>query len=286
MLHRAGSKHSPPQTGTARARAAPLGAGTDTPDRAPVLSLPESPEAREPPGVASSVTATMPVLSRGTVGLTSNTDHVRAGQGHSSPDPVNQLQSQERHPPGTSLASRSCLVLCESAASPVTGRGIALSRHSVPVAQSQHPGTGRVSPSQGRVGSVQLSPSSLQNNCRKEEPFPVSSSDHSLTKLCASFSHVRFSGTFIGNAESTSPPPAATSPPAGAAATLPAVPTIPVVPTIGGVPNTVAESVLNPNEVKPPASGTRKARVLYDYEAADSTELALLADEVGLPPLC
>ncbi|XP_050763731.1 endophilin-B2 isoform X2 [Gymnogyps californianus] len=89
-----------------------------------------------------------------------------------------------------------------------------------------------------------------------------------------------FSGTFVGNAESTSPPPAATSPPAVAAATLPAVPTIPVVPTIVGVPNTVAESVLNPNEVKPPASGTRKARVLYDYEAADSTELALLADEM------
>ncbi|XP_010719170.1 endophilin-B2 isoform X3 [Meleagris gallopavo] len=90
----------------------------------------------------------------------------------------------------------------------------------------------------------------------------------------------RFSGTFVGNAESTSPPPAAASPPAVAAATLPAVPTIPVVPTIVGVPNTVAESVLNPNEVKPPASGTRKARVLYDYEAADSTELALLADEM------
>ncbi|XP_054076711.1 endophilin-B2 isoform X1 [Rissa tridactyla] len=89
----------------------------------------------------------------------------------------------------------------------------------------------------------------------------------------------RFSGTFVGNTESTSPP-AATSPPAVAAATLPAVPTIPVVPTIVGVPNTVAESVLNPNEVKPPASGTRKARVLYDYEAADSTELALLADEM------
>ncbi|XP_063208994.1 endophilin-B2 isoform X5 [Chroicocephalus ridibundus] len=88
-----------------------------------------------------------------------------------------------------------------------------------------------------------------------------------------------FSGTFVGNTESTSPP-AATSPPAVAAATLPAVPTIPVVPTIVGVPNTVAESVLNPNEVKPPASGTRKARVLYDYEAADSTELALLADEM------
>ncbi|XP_038011888.1 endophilin-B2 isoform X7 [Motacilla alba alba] len=88
----------------------------------------------------------------------------------------------------------------------------------------------------------------------------------------------RFSGTFVGNAESASPA-GVTSPPA-AAATLPAVPTIPVVPTIVGVPNTVAEAVLNPNEVKPPASGTRRARVLYDYEAADSTELALLADEM------
>ncbi|XP_015500593.1 endophilin-B2 isoform X7 [Parus major] len=89
----------------------------------------------------------------------------------------------------------------------------------------------------------------------------------------------RFSGTFVGNTESASPA-AAASPPAVAATTLPAVPTIPVVPTIVGVPNTVAEGVLNPNEVKPPASGTRRARVLYDYEAADSTELALLADEM------
>ncbi|XP_064027315.1 endophilin-B2 isoform X4 [Pogoniulus pusillus] len=89
-----------------------------------------------------------------------------------------------------------------------------------------------------------------------------------------------FSGTFVGNAESTSPLPATASPPAGAAAPLPAVPTIPVVPTIAGMPSTVAESVLNPSEVKPPASGTRRARVLYDYEAADSSELALLADEL------
>ncbi|NXK86505.1 SHLB2 protein, partial [Formicarius rufipectus] len=88
----------------------------------------------------------------------------------------------------------------------------------------------------------------------------------------------RFSGTFVGNAESTSPAAAPSTP--AAAATLPAVPTIPVVPTVVGVPNTVAEGVLNPSEVKPPASGTRKARVLYDYEAADSTELALLADEM------
>ncbi|NXG22957.1 SHLB2 protein, partial [Grallaria varia] len=90
----------------------------------------------------------------------------------------------------------------------------------------------------------------------------------------------RFSGTFVGNAESTSPAAAPSPPAAAAAATLPAVPTIPVVPTVVGVPNTVAEAVLNPSEVKPPASGTRKARVLYDYEAADSTELALLADEM------
>ncbi|KAJ7414163.1 Endophilin-B2 [Willisornis vidua] len=89
----------------------------------------------------------------------------------------------------------------------------------------------------------------------------------------------RFSGTFVGNAESTSPAAAPSPPAAATAATLPAVPTIPVVPTVVGVPNTVAEGVLNPSEVKPPASGTRRARVLYDYEAADSTELALLADE-------
>ncbi|XP_050175821.1 endophilin-B2 isoform X3 [Myiozetetes cayanensis] len=100
-----------------------------------------------------------------------------------------------------------------------------------------------------------------------------------LQKQLGSSKGELFSGTFVGNADSTSPA-AAPSAPAVAAAPLPAVPTIPVVPTIVGVPNTVAEGVLNPNEVKPPASGTRKARVLYDYEAADSTELALLADEM------
>lgn len=64
------------------------------------------------------------------------------------------------------------------------------------------------------------------------------------------------------------------------------MPTIPVVPTVVGAPNptAAAEGTLNPNEVKPPASGTRKARVLYDYEAADSSELALLADEVSSLP--
>ncbi|XP_059504089.1 endophilin-B1-like isoform X2 [Stegostoma tigrinum] len=34
------------------------------------------------------------------------------------------------------------------------------------------------------------------------------------------------------------------------------------------------------NDYKVPPSGTRKARVLYDYDAADSNELSLLADEV------
>lgn len=68
------------------------------------------------------------------------------------------------------------------------------------------------------------------------------------------------------------------------AATGPAVPTLPVVPTIAGAPNSApVVEALNPSEVKPPSSGTRKARVLYDYDAADSSELSLLSDEVGTP---
>ncbi|KAM6431478.1 endophilin-B2 isoform 2-T2 [Liasis olivaceus] len=91
----------------------------------------------------------------------------------------------------------------------------------------------------------------------------------------------RLPGTFVGNAESTSPPPNAASPTAMAAATGPAVPTLPVVSTIAGAPNSApVVEPLNPSEVKPPTSGTRKARVLYDYEAADSNELSLLSDEM------
>ncbi|CAI5794056.1 endophilin-B2 isoform X6 [Podarcis muralis] len=93
----------------------------------------------------------------------------------------------------------------------------------------------------------------------------------------------RLPGTFVGNAESTSPPPATASPTtiAAGAATGPAVPIIPVVPTVIGAPNSApAVEALNPSDVKPPASGTRKARVLYDYEASDSTELSLLSDEM------
>ncbi|ROI64793.1 Endophilin-B2 [Anabarilius grahami] len=38
--------------------------------------------------------------------------------------------------------------------------------------------------------------------------------------------------------------------------------------------------VLQIEEVQPPASGTRKAKVLYAYDAGDSSELSLLADEL------
>ncbi|KAM3825622.1 endophilin-B2 isoform 3-T3 [Vipera latastei] len=91
----------------------------------------------------------------------------------------------------------------------------------------------------------------------------------------------RLPGTFVGNTESTSPPPNAASPTGMAAATGPTVPTLPVVPTIAGAPNSApGVEALNPSEAKPPTSGTRRARVLYDYEAADSGELSLLSDEM------
>lgn len=52
--------------------------------------------------------------------------------------------------------------------------------------------------------------------------------------------------------------------------------------------NTASEGLSSPaeadtlkiEEVQAPATGTRKAKVLYDYDAADSSELSLLADEV------
>ncbi|XP_075180803.1 endophilin-B2 isoform X7 [Anomaloglossus baeobatrachus] len=78
----------------------------------------------------------------------------------------------------------------------------------------------------------------------------------------------RFPSTFVGNAEAVVPPPISTSPPAA---------TLPLLQAVSPNP---ADGTMNPAEVKPPASGTRKARVLYDYEAADSTELALMADEL------
>ncbi|XP_072841260.2 endophilin-B2 isoform X1 [Pogona vitticeps] len=88
-------------------------------------------------------------------------------------------------------------------------------------------------------------------------------------------------GTFVGNTEATSPPPATASPTVMPAAAGPAIPTLPVVPTVAGAPDGApAIEALNPSDVKPPASGTRKARALYDYEATDSTELSLLSDEM------
>lgn len=82
----------------------------------------------------------------------------------------------------------------------------------------------------------------------------------------------RFPGTFVGTTEPASPPLSSTSPTTTAA-------TMPVVPTGAGLAPP-EEAALCLEEVAPPASGTRKARVLYDYEAADSSELALLADEL------
>ncbi|XP_055255309.1 endophilin-B2 isoform X3 [Moschus berezovskii] len=82
----------------------------------------------------------------------------------------------------------------------------------------------------------------------------------------------RFPGTFVGTTEPASPPLSSTSP-TTAAATMPMGPSMADLAPPG-------EAALRLEEVAPPASGTRKARVLYDYEAADSSELALLADEL------
>uniref|UniRef100_A0A3Q4MQ65 Endophilin-B1 n=1 Tax=Neolamprologus brichardi TaxID=32507 RepID=A0A3Q4MQ65_NEOBR len=47
-----------------------------------------------------------------------------------------------------------------------------------------------------------------------------------------------------------------------------------------GSSSPVETDTLKIEEVQAPATGTRKARVLYDYDAADSSELSLLADEL------
>ncbi len=46
-------------------------------------------------------------------------------------------------------------------------------------------------------------------------------------------------------------------------------------------PSPLEADALQIEEVQPPASGTRKAKVLYNYDAADSSELSLRADEVS-----
>ncbi|XP_036042141.1 endophilin-B2 isoform X6 [Onychomys torridus] len=93
-----------------------------------------------------------------------------------------------------------------------------------------------------------------------------------LQKQLGSSQGTIFPGTFVGTTEPASPPLSSTSPTTTAA-------TMPVVPTGAGLAPP-EEAALCLEEVAPPASGTRKARVLYDYEAADSSELALLADEL------
>ncbi|XP_040081281.1 endophilin-B2 isoform X10 [Oryx dammah] len=93
-----------------------------------------------------------------------------------------------------------------------------------------------------------------------------------LQKQLGSSQGAIFPGTFVGTTEPTSPPLSSTSP-TTAAATMPMGPSVADLAPPG-------EAALHLEEVAPPASGTRKARVLYDYEAADSSELALLADEL------
>ncbi|KAM7093657.1 endophilin-B2 isoform 5-T5 [Molossus nigricans] len=93
-----------------------------------------------------------------------------------------------------------------------------------------------------------------------------------LQKQLGSSQGAIFPGTFVGTTEPASPPLSSTSPTTTAA-------TMPVEPSAAGLAPP-AEAALCLEEVAPPASGTRKARVLYDYEAADSSELALLADEL------
>lgn len=54
----------------------------------------------------------------------------------------------------------------------------------------------------------------------------------------------------------------------------------PADPQPEGSTSPVETDTLEIEEVQAPATGTRKAKVLYDYDAADSSELSLLADEV------
>ncbi|XP_069093141.1 endophilin-B2 isoform X6 [Pleurodeles waltl] len=74
----------------------------------------------------------------------------------------------------------------------------------------------------------------------------------------------RFPATLVVNSESVSSP----------LSTSPGTSSVPV------ASGPVVEGSLSPSDVRPPASGTRKARVLYDYEAADSSELSLKSDEL------
>ncbi|XP_048043814.1 endophilin-B2b isoform X10 [Megalobrama amblycephala] len=84
----------------------------------------------------------------------------------------------------------------------------------------------------------------------------------------------RFPNAFAVNASTSG---VSTGPSPLSSATLPGAssPSRPPNPS-----NALEPSTLKIEEVKPPATGTRKAKVLYDYDAADTSELSLLADEL------
>ncbi|XP_042193170.1 endophilin-B2 isoform X5 [Callorhinchus milii] len=88
-----------------------------------------------------------------------------------------------------------------------------------------------------------------------------------LQKQLGSSDGEMFPSTFVGNSN----PPPSSSGNSPSAATIPVVPARP--------PNPSASS-MSFTELNPACSGTRKARVLYDYDAADTNELSLLADEL------
>ncbi|XP_067868259.1 endophilin-B2-like isoform X3 [Heterodontus francisci] len=90
-----------------------------------------------------------------------------------------------------------------------------------------------------------------------------------LQKLLGSSNREMFPGAFMGNTDTPSAPTGVS----------PSAATIPVVPSLVGPCNPTTSSVAF-TEVSPASSGTRKARVLYDYDAADSSELELRADEL------
>ncbi|XP_036381944.1 endophilin-B2a isoform X7 [Megalops cyprinoides] len=81
-------------------------------------------------------------------------------------------------------------------------------------------------------------------------------------------------GDVYPNAFTVSPAPSSSVSVATAA-------TLPVAPIGGaGSANASDADTLKIEEVQPPATGTRKAKVLYDYDAADTSEMSLLADEL------
>ncbi|XP_051969557.1 endophilin-B2-like isoform X3 [Xyrauchen texanus] len=95
-----------------------------------------------------------------------------------------------------------------------------------------------------------------------------------LQKELSSANRDTFPDAFAVNASTSGMSPAPAPLPT---ATLPGV-SSPSRPPNGS--NALESNTLKIEEVKPPATGTRKAKVLYDYDAADTSELSLFADEL------